>query len=283
MRQRFITISIIVSVLFTCLAGGSVHAQGPGENIAVTYPIQEVSVEPGDIIAQDRKSNNFRTARIANSREMFGVVAKRPLIVFRTNDNHVPIIRSGQTEVKITVIGGDIEIGDMITSSRVRGYGRKATSTDTYKLGKALEAFRASDATTTTTLPTRGTSTVEVAAGKILIDVNIAPIGSGPTGPRDDTATSSDADSTPTNAGFLGSIEPTSIVKYIVAAVVAVSSVYSSFRYFGSNLSAGVSSVGRNPMAKGTIMKMVSMNVAAIVLISLAGIGLSVMLLLLPI
>jgi hypothetical protein len=170
----------------------------------------------------------------------------------------------------------------MVTSSRVPGYGRRATSSDTYKLGRALEPFRAGEATTTVSVPTTGTSTRQIAAGKVLVDINIGPIGEGGS-TRSGTSTSEEDEPTPSAIGFLGSIEPTQTLKYIVAAVVAVGSIYSSFRYFGSNLSAGVSSIGRNPMAKNTIMRMVALNIAAIVLISLGGIALSVFLLLMPI
>lgn len=289
MISRPTTIGILFSVIAVCAIGVfTVSAQGPGQNMAVTYPVQETGVEAGDIIAQDLHTNNLRTTRIANSREMFGVVADNPLIVYRTDENTVPIVRSGQTEVNVTALAGNINIGDTITSSRIRGYGRRATATDTYKLGKAIEAFSADGATSTVTVPSRtGTSSRQVAAGKILVDINISPIGSGPEKLTREDATSSeaqdDSDQNTSAVGFLGSLQPTLILKYIVAAIVAVGSIYSSFRYFGSNLSAGVSSVGRNPMAKGTIMRMVTMNVTAIVLISLAGIGLAIFLLLLPV
>lgn len=258
---------------FSLMVGLPAFAQGPGQNVAVTYPVNEESVQSGDIIGRERRTGNLRFTRVPNSREMFGVVTETPSVVFQSgdDDNDVAIIRSGQVLVNVTNAGGEIESGDIITSSYVPGYGRKASEEDQYQLGIALEPFSGEGATSTIAAGASGE--VEAVSGQILVDLGIGPI----------EVSGEDDKQEITSLGFLGNADPVLIAKILIAGLIAVGAIYSSFQYFGSSLTAGVSSVGRNPMAKTAIRRMVLMNLIAILLISFAGIGLSVLVLFLPV
>ena len=72
------------------------------------------------------------------------------------------------------------------------------------------------------------------------------------------------------------------MVRYLLATLIAVGSIYAAFRNFGSNITSSIVSVGRNPLAKTSIQFMVLLNAALIVLVSVAGIALSLVVLFIP-
>lgn len=249
-----------------------VFAQDSGQNVAVVYPVNEESVQTGDIITRDRRTYTLRFSRVPNSQELFGVIVEDHAIVYQLDDEEggVPILRSGQAEVNVTLAGGEIEPGDIITSSYVPGFGRKAGVNDQYQLGIALEGFDGSNSTTTVQAGPEGE--MEVAAGSVFVDLDI-----GPTQAAEEKSTAAFG-----LVSFDGD-DLLKVVRILIAGVITVGAIYSSFQYFGDNLTAGISSIGRNPMAKGSIQRMVFVNLAAIILISFAGIGLGALVLFIPI
>ena len=64
---------------------------------------------------------------------------------------------------------------------------------------------------------------------------------------------------------------PTAIFKYIVAALVLISSIILGFMSFGRTAAKGVEALGRNPAASKIIHLGIIFNVAIVVIIILAG------------
>ncbi len=249
-------------VIFTMFS--AVHAQSSiAENITITYPIQ-AEYSSGDIIVRDRESNVLRPVERPDASNMFGVVAEQPLVVFQIDEESVPVVRSGQAEVNVVAEGGVISVGDPITSSSIPGHGKKAGSDDLYQVGVALESF--------------GEDGIE--AGSILIDINIGRINPFI---DEERVQEDDDEETVAPMTLFESLRLDIIARYFIAALIAIGSILGSFRYFGANLAAGVTSVGRNPMAKNSIRRLMFMNILAIVLISLGGVALSIFVLILPI
>lgn len=246
-----------------------VFAQFGGFGIATTHTVEDEAAQDGDIVSLSAENGNLRITTIPYDEKMFGVVAESPTVVLRTVGLNTPVIRSGEARINVTTLNGSIGIGDYITSSAIPGKGQKATDFNGYILGIALEPFNETDGTL---IEFEGK---EAAQGKVLVAVGI-------------TAT------TPfikkVSGGFLGNLQYTGelflymltttrqserIVRYILAVMVAVISLYISFRSFGHNVTKGIESIGRNPLAKGSIQSMIIVNVVLIAVVSLGGILLS--------
>jgi len=72
-------------------------------------------------------------------------------------------------------------------------------------------------------------------------------------------------------------------MKYILATLVAIGTVYIAFKVSNSSIKEGLISIGRNPLAKTSINSMLAINVIMIILISAVGLTVAIALVLLPI
>jgi F0F1-type ATP synthase membrane subunit c/vacuolar-type H+-ATPase subunit K len=71
------------------------------------------------------------------------------------------------------------------------------------------------------------------------------------------------------------------IFRYILAALVALAAIIIALRSFGGTLAQSVISIGRNPLARKTIISMMLWNSFLIVVVSGVGLGLAIAILLL--
>jgi hypothetical protein len=72
------------------------------------------------------------------------------------------------------------------------------------------------------------------------------------------------------------------IFRYVLAAAVALAAIVIALRSFGGTLSQSIISVGRNPLARGTILSMMLWNTFLIFLVSGAGLAIGVAILFFP-
>ena len=264
------TLPIVLLVGFSLfLAPSSVYAQLSDTTIAKTYLISGNTAEFGDLVSFDRTTQVFRLAQQANDSNLFGVVVNNPTIVLRTTAESVPIVSSGEVDVQVTTINGPISAGDFITSSSIPGKGQKAGPSASFIAGIALDSFPVSPSGVST-----GVSTSTVDGGTIRVLLAIGPKSLSGGGLINGAGPMS------SSLNVLGVSMPlATLIKYFLAAIVVVGSIYVAFRNFGSSMKDSIISVGRNPLAKSSIQSMVVLNTVLIVLIS--GVGLFVGLLIL--
>ncbi len=247
-----------------------VQAQSGSSDIAKTYLISEGTTVSGDIVSFDPEAQRYFLSKENNDKNLFGVVSLEPVFVlYKKGSGELPIVRTGEVMVNVTTINGPIVAGDYITSSSVAGKGRRAGDADTYIIGVALDSFSGE-------FVENGTSTVpqnSVVEGSVQVLLSIGTM-------KEAVATLSGKQTVNT-----GVTEATvlNIVQYILAAFIAVGSLYVAFRNFGPNIKDGIVSVGRNPLAKSSIQSMVILNAVLIILISVGGLLVSFAILLLPI
>lgn len=143
-------------------------------NFSLTYPIDELEPSPGDIIVRNRYTSDFRLSSFEDSPDVFGIVTPDAAVVFRTDENHIPLMRFGQTPVNVVLKNGNIEIGDIITTSDVIGHGQAVEDHHMYAVGIALERLSEDDAVGLAT-----SSDGEIyPAGQITVDLRISFYGS---------------------------------------------------------------------------------------------------------
>lgn len=251
------------------LSLNSVKAQLPNFSVATTYTINDPDLVDGDVISLDRENNRMIRSKTAYDEQMYGVYVKNPKLLYHNVDSEFPVARSGEIKVNITTLNGPVKIGDYISSSEIPGKGQKATEFTGYMLGIALSPFTASD----------GAELVyknkKYRSGQVT-----TAIGIGPASPAVIKAA----------GGFFGTLkyitsaflynigtsrQAERIIRYTLAAIVAILSIILSLLFFGKNVTKGIEMIGRNPLAKGPIQSMILVNVLIIAAIALGGIILS--------
>lgn len=237
-------------------------------NIASTHQLIDTVYSDGDIVSISTESGKLILSRVAFDEKMYGVIDMSPIIVYRTGEG-VPIVRAGEVLVNVTTLNGVAEVGDYITSSQLPGKGQKATELAAYMLGRSLETFNEKEA-----------SSIDYAGKKILLGAVKVAVGIGPASPV----------LLKVSGGLFGTLRQLAtsfsynvqaskqterIIRYIIAALVALVTIYINFRSFGSNITKGIESIGRNPLAKVPIQTMIIVNIILIAIVSLGGILLS--------
>ncbi len=184
--------------------------------------------------------------------QILGVVSRDAAIILNgtNSDNGVPVISTGAVYVFVTSKEGNIKKGDLLTSSTTPGVAAKATK-DGFVLGTALEDYSNSNKTQ-----------VE----KIAANLDLHYFNSKPTFP----GSLSDVFKLillPTKEG------PSPFIKYLIAGLVVLGSMVLGYFSFGRAAAKGVEALGRNPSASRVIHMGIIFNVAIVVAIALAGLG----------
>jgi len=114
-----------------------------GLDIAELFPSNE-ELEPGDLVTID-VGNPVRVKKTSNTYDtrMIGIVSTNPGITLGEevdDEDTFPIALAGRVETKVSLEGGEIHIGDLITSSLQEGVGMRATGMGR-TIGYALESF----------------------------------------------------------------------------------------------------------------------------------------------
>ncbi|MGM0628945.1 MAG: hypothetical protein ACQESA_00780 [Patescibacteria group bacterium] len=265
---------LIFILSFLLLVASGVFSDIALAQIGQGIESDEGDISPGSIISRDPRSNYFHLSRDVSDPNIFGVVVEKPIANIRPDEeSNISVLRTGEVRVRVILKEEGIETGDYITTSEVEGLGMRASDEHSNVLGVALEDFTSEDAESSVEHQEQ-----EVPVGLILVDLQIGSRqregGSVPPGEDNNGLTP------------LGSqVEHylAMIARYLAAALVAVSALYLSFRFFKSNVAGGLSALGRNPMARQSIQKMMLFNMFLVIVISVGGLLLSALILLIPV
>lgn len=223
--------------------------------IANYYPIQDKDVKDGSIVSSSPKG--YYLTNTPYDPTLVGVVTINPAVALNLENTgkSYPVVASGNVQVLVTTINGDIKKGDPITSSAKPGVGMKALKTG-YALGVALDDYSSKD---------------KNAIGKINISMNLhysfAKITSDNT-----RANLLDI----ANLSVLATYEsPLSVFKYVVAAFVILLSFILGFISFGRVARSGIEALGRNPLAGRMIQFGIFLNVLITIAIIVSGIAIA--------
>ncbi len=216
--------------------------------IAKYLRIADEKTEAGDIVSIT--AEGLVRSFIPYDKNIIGVVAKKPIMAFgRITTETLPIVSYGETLTKVSNVAGEIKAGDFITSSNKPGVGQKAAEPG-FVVGKALEDFNQEE----------GLILVFIQPTEMLLPAQ--------------------------KTGFGGIIEKIlktvktpetipEIFRYIFALLVGGGSFVIGFFFFVKSLKEGVAAIGRNPLAIGSIRVAMILNLIGIAILTLAGIGLA--------
>lgn len=220
-------------------------------DVTLTYSINDTNVLSGDILStQDNKG--LVKANLPYDNHLFGVVEDEPIAAYKPINptaNDRTVSRNGEVAVNVTDFNGTIKPGDFITASPIAGKGMKATQSG-YVIGIAT-----SDITQTGQISYQG-------KGYNLGQVNVAL--------RIEYTDITVARSTIRlleyiNAALFRSIQDpekfTLIIRYIIAGIITVSAFVLGFLAFARSVAKGTEAIGRNPLARLSILLSVLMQV----------------------
>ena len=216
--------------------------------VAVNAEVADGEAAAGHILSITKEG--LKRSEVEFDIQMYGVIVEAPVLsVAPRGDNTKAVLSSGIANVKVTTEGGAIEIGDYITSSVKPGIGKKANSSG-YVLGKALGKY---DDTSKD-----GVVSVEINIG--FVDIS---------GGRAGGATERLAN---TLIELLQNPQQLpNLLRYVVAFLIALFTFIGSTFSFIKFMSAGITAIGRNPLAKGTIIAGMVLAGVVISVLTIAG------------
>jgi F0F1-type ATP synthase membrane subunit c/vacuolar-type H+-ATPase subunit K len=258
MKINKVILQLLLLIILTLFSSKIVFAQIESSGIAISIPIKE-DVESGDLICSE--GDGYGKCLGERNSSIFGVVTDTPAASFEVEgDDDVRLVQSsGNVEVRVTGVAGNISEGKLLTSSETAGVAKLAESNG-YVLGTALEGFEPGDPN-------------EV--GKILVSINIH-------------YSTSVAEGRGVNlledikqAIIAPSLSPLASLRYLLAFIIAIISFVLGFVYFGRVVRTGIEAIGRNPMARKMIQITMLFNILITIVIVLAGLFIAYLILVL--
>lgn len=238
---------IILFLVMLQVLTGIALAQTTALGVAVSMPVEDEDITEGDILCTGEVKLKKCNSEIDSS--IFGVAVKEPAIEINNSvlEGERLVVTSGRANVKVSMDNGPINEGDYITISEIPGVGVRTEKSGNV-LGVALSAHDSTDIGDTevaidihyvTGLSSAKTNLIEVLRRGIS-----API-----------------------------FEPLTSLRYVLAAILIITSFTLGFVYFGRISKTGVEALGRNPLAKGTIQRNITLHIIVTIIIILIGFG----------
>jgi len=113
-----------------------------GSDFAEEFAVQD-NIEAGTVVViGDLGYKSVKAASVAYDKRVVGVVSDNPSIIAGRVDSEkkVVVAMAGVVKVKVVSAGGQIQKGDLLTSSEIEGYAMKANDAKSGTIiGKALE------------------------------------------------------------------------------------------------------------------------------------------------
>lgn len=191
-------------------------------NISIIARIENDDVTGGDIISL--VDGKYQLSQKKHDENLFGVVSAKPAVTIGDPnlEKGFSVLSQGISLVRVSTVNGEILKGDSVTSSLIPGIAAKAEGYGPI-LGVALEEYKNLDSEK---------------VGAIPVSVRIHEI-------------------TPLT---YFTTSPTKTLRYLLAFVIATSSVVVGLVYFGKVARTGVEALGRNPLAARFIQLGVFLN-----------------------
>lgn len=253
------TFILPVAPLFAQTPTASVSGLEGAATLGVAHIVemQDKNIKDGSIVSSGKKG--AAPTIIPYDSQVLGVVSRDAAIILdnaKSDENGVPVISTGAVYILVSSKDGNIKKGDLLATTTLAGVAAKAVK-DGFVLGSAMEDYSNSD-------PKK--------IDKIAVNLDLHYFNSKPTFP----GTLSDIFKLvllPTKDG------PNPIFKYVMAAIVVLGSMILGFMSFGRAAAKGVEALGRNPAASRIIHLGIIFNVAIVVAIALAGLGVAFLIL----
>lgn len=254
-----VLLTLICALIFTALLVPRAYAL----DIANIYPVDTKAIS-GDILTDSTTQGLIRSSSAYDNR-LFGIVEDDPLAVYRdtATPKNRPVVRNGDNSVNVTDFNGPLSVGDYITSSPIEGKGMKATES-----GEVVGVVT-SKGVSSSPISYQGKS---YPSSTVIVSLNIEyrDLGTG----RSNIALFN-ALNTTLFKGIQNPEQFQTVVRYIIAGVIALLAFTFGFIAFTRSISKGIEAIGRNPLAKGAIQVSIGLEIILTIITSFAGVALA--------
>jgi len=259
-RNQYTRLGLVIVTVLSVLIGARVGAQDVTQGYTTDEPLQN------GIIVRLKPDDKGKVEALSQEKEsdMFGVVVsstESPVSLSDPNAAQVFVANFGQYSVLVSNQNGDIRAGDNIVISSIAGVGMKADNIHRVIVGKALQSFTEGSSAESHAKISDGTL---VAIGRIKVDISVKrnPSYSGDRIVGVPNALS--------RVAYAVTDKPVTALRiYAGLAVMGVCLLIAGAILY-SGIHAGVTSVGRNPLAKkGILRSLVVMVLMAMIVVSI--------------
>ncbi len=264
-------LSIITLLILFLFSKSVVLAQPVIFNTSVAEYV-EIKLEQGQEVKDGHivvfTTQGYKLANTANDSGIVGVIDFSPEIEVKVEEvageKLYPLIQGGIVQTLVSTKDGAIAVGDYITSSNIVGVGVKSKTVGTQVLGKALEELK----------DDKGVPQ--------LIDVFIDFQGNKDLSLFELKSPEKFIDKLEASfVGFLNigtqsaTAEPSKAIRYLLAILVVVLCIAFGFLLFGRIALRGLEALGRNPLARSSILTGILINSSLTVFIVFGGLFLA--------
>ena len=222
------------------------QAQDSGSTLqgAAEYAQIDGDVQDGHLIVI--KDGTYILSSQPYDSDLYGAVNSYPAIAISQvgTQGAYPIITSGSSNVLVNGENGNIAHGDYLTSSSQPGVAMKATQAGTV-LGIAKASYSGDNSQT----------------GVIPATIKVGYRSSGQSEPLTPRSFAVQAQDIFTVGVRAAASEPNTALRYAAAVIVLIVSIAFGFLVFGRAATYGVMAVGRNPLARISIMAVTAINI----------------------
>lgn len=258
MKPRLKFPLLILITFFSGLLSRKVEAQVSSTGIAITTQVNDTAAQDGDILCT--YSQGIARCNQEYDSAILGVINENPSSSIE--DSEVEdgrlVLTSGVSTVRVSSVNGNIEEGDLVTTSENPGVGMKATRNG-YVLGIAMESFKSDNPQD---------------VGRIQVIINVHATA-GLSGPRGNLLQFIRQGLTVPVFG------PVESLRYLLAVAIVIISFTLGMIYFGRASRTGIEAIGRNPLAKRVIQMTVILNITLTIVIVIVGLGIAYLILVL--
>lgn len=247
-----------------------VHAQ---LEIADTYDLADQETQNGDIVSLSPEG--LVRSAIDYDTKIFGVVNTDPLAAYKRVDGTGTMIsRNGVISVNVTTANGPIRTGDFITSSTIAGKGQKALASG-YVIGVAMRDFNEGEGVQTEFKQFENGESRQISSGQIPVAIRIeyAEIS---------TSRNANALLSRLNAALFSNVQDpekfVNVIRYVASGLVILFSIMIGLFILARVVPKGVEGIGRNPLARRSIVLYTGVNIVIVIIVLLLGIGASLLL-----
>jgi hypothetical protein len=244
---------LVISLLFV-VGTPSAYAAEASQAVTQTYA-SEGNLQQGMLVRfADKNSGAVAALETDRIESMYGVVVAANDAALTLSDGSlqhaVYVASQGRYQVLVSTQNGSIKAGDYISISALDGVGMKATNDQTVILGRAVNGFSGTgNVVGSTTIKDKKGTKFPVALGRIAVDL---AVGHNPNySDQQESGTLGFLKSF--SSGIAGkSVNPQRL--YLALAVLLVSAVIAGSLLY-SGIRNAMLAVGRNPLAKKSILK----------------------------
>ncbi len=253
--------SILLSALLLSASATFAFSQGINQ-VAYNVVVAESDAETGSIVSF--KNGQYELSKAEYDTGVYGVIYSDAQVALgKITVATKPVVVNGEALVKVATSNGEIKAGDLVTTSKDKGIGQKATKSG-HVLGKALKDFPNSEAS--------GNNGVV----PVLINVSYNQISSSSEALTDQGL---DQVAKKVSSSIVSGNIP-NLLKYIFALLLGAISFFVGLSHFVRSNRTAVEAIARNPLAKADIQRQLFFGTAGILVVCGIGLAISVWILL---